>query len=87
MTSLPAQRMHLIDRGMIRTGMAADLVVFDPQRIRDLATYEDPLRYSEGVEHVVVNGRLVLDGGRLTAERPGRALRHVERPGAAGRGG
>jgi N-acyl-D-aspartate/D-glutamate deacylase len=56
--------------------MMADLVVFDPGRIRDLATYEDPLQYSQGVEHVVVNGRPVLEDGRMTGQRPGRALRH-----------
>lgn len=74
MTSLPARRVKLFDRGLIRPGMAADLVVFDPDKIRDLATFEQPLRYSEGVTHVVVNGRLVLDGGQLTAERPGKPL-------------
>lgn len=75
MTSLPARRVKLFDRGLIRPGMAADLTVFDPETVIDVATYEDPLRYSTGVDTVVVNGRVVLDAGKLTAERPGRALR------------
>jgi len=74
MTSLPARRMRLADRGLVRTGMAADLTVFDPASVRDLATYEQPLRYAQGIEYVVVNGRIVLDAGQLTAERPGRVL-------------
>jgi len=74
MTSLPARRMGLSDRGLLRPGMAADVVVFDPEKIRDVATFEEPNVYSEGVEHVVVNGRVVLDGGRMTGERPGRPL-------------
>ena len=74
MTSLPAGRMRFRDRGVLRPGMAADITVFDPERIRDVATFEDPNRYSEGVSYVVVNGRIVLDDGKLTAERPGRVL-------------
>ena len=74
MTSLPARRMGLSDRGLLRPGLAADVVVFDPEKIRDVATFEEPNVYSEGVEHVVVNGRVVLDGGRMTDERPGRPL-------------
>jgi dihydroorotase/N-acyl-D-amino-acid deacylase len=74
MTSLPARRMRFHDRGLLRPGMAADITVFDPQRIRDVATFEDPNRYSEGVVHVVVNGRVVLDDGKMTSERPGRVL-------------
>ena len=50
------------------------MVVFDPETIRDLATYDAPLVYAEGVRHLLVNGRLVLDDGKLTAERPGRVL-------------
>lgn len=74
MTSLPARRMGLLDRGLLRPGLAADVVVFDPERIRDVATFEVPNVYSEGVEHVVVNGRVVLEGERMTDERPGRPL-------------
>ena len=74
MTSLPARRVGLSDRGLIRPGMAADLAVFDPDTVRDVATFESPNAYSEGIEYVVVNGRVVLDGGRMTDERPGRPL-------------
>jgi len=76
MTSQPAQRLGLYDRGLLRPGMAADVTVFDPATVRDLATYEDPLRYSEGIEYVIVNGKVVLDAGKLTRERPGRILKH-----------
>ena len=74
MTSLPARRLGLFDRGLLRPGMAADVVVFDPERIRDVATFEQPNVYAEGVEYVLVDGRVVLDAGRMTAERPGRPL-------------
>jgi N-acyl-D-amino-acid deacylase len=84
MTSLPAQRMHLLDRGILRPGMAADVAVFDTARIRDVATFEDPLRYAEGVSFVVVNGKVVLDSGVMTGERPGRPLPAVpSRPGTS----
>ncbi|TMB07259.1 MAG: D-aminoacylase [Deltaproteobacteria bacterium] len=75
MTSLPARRVRLFDRGVLRPGMAADLVVFDPATVIDRATYADPSRYPEGIDVVIVNGKVVLDEGKLTAERPGRALR------------
>lgn len=75
MTGLPASRMGLQERGILRTGMAADLVAFDPMRIRDRATFENPSRHSEGVLYVVVNGTLVLDHGAFTDARPGRVLR------------
>jgi dihydroorotase/N-acyl-D-amino-acid deacylase len=74
MTSLPATRVGLGDRGIIRPGMKADLVAFDPDTIRDRATFEEPHAYAEGVSHVVVNGALVVDEGRLTGVRPGRVL-------------
>jgi N-acyl-D-amino-acid deacylase len=76
MTSLPARRVGLFDRGLLRPGLMADVAVFDPARVHDRATYEDPHVYAEGVQHVVVNGRVVLESGRMTGERPGRALRH-----------
>ena len=75
MTSLPARRMKLADRGLIRPGMAADLVVFDPVRVRDRATFEQPAQFAEGIDTVIVNGAVVLDEGKLTAARPGRPLR------------
>lgn len=75
MTSQPATRVRLSDRGILRPGMAADLTVFDPARIRDTSTFEDPKHYAVGVEHVIVNGRPVVTNGRITDERPGRPLR------------
>ena len=75
MTSLPASRMGLADRGILRPGMAADVVAFDPTTVRERSTYADPLHYSEGIPFVCVNGRLVVDGGRITDARPGRALK------------
>ena len=78
MTSQPAQRLRLSDRGLLRPGMAADITVFDPAAVRDRATYEDPLRYSEGMEYVIVNGKVVLDAGRMTSERPGRFMKHSQ---------
>jgi N-acyl-D-amino-acid deacylase len=75
MTSLPASRMGLADRGIVRPGMMADLVAFDPATVKDRSTFADPFHYSEGIPYVAVNGRLVVDGGRLTGERPGRVLR------------
>jgi dihydroorotase/N-acyl-D-amino-acid deacylase len=75
MTSQPASRVRLWDRGILRPGMAADITVFDPNRIADVATFEDPNHYSTGVRFVAVNGRLVVKEGRMTSERPGRALK------------
>jgi dihydroorotase/N-acyl-D-amino-acid deacylase len=75
MTSQPATRVHLQDRGILRPGMAADITVFDPAAIRDLSTFEDPMHYSVGVRHVLVNGRAVVSDGKITNERPGKALR------------
>jgi len=74
MTSLPASRMGLTDRGILRPGMAADVVAFDPATVRDRSTYADPLYYSEGIPYVCVNGQLVVDGGKITQARPGRPL-------------
>jgi N-acyl-D-amino-acid deacylase len=75
MTGLPARRLGLRDRGVIRVGACADLVVFDAKRIADQATYEDPHRYCTGVEHVLVNGRWVIRDGQHTGNLPGRVLR------------
>jgi N-acyl-D-amino-acid deacylase len=76
MTSLAASRAGLRDRGMLRVGMKADVVVFDPAKVQDRSTYEDPHHFSEGVAHVVVNGKPVLRDGKMTSELPGRVLRH-----------
>jgi dihydroorotase/N-acyl-D-amino-acid deacylase len=75
MASLPAARLRLADRGMLRPGMKADIAIFDPARVRDVATFEKPHQYAEGVRYVLVNGALVLDGGTITSLRPGRVLR------------
>jgi N-acyl-D-amino-acid deacylase len=76
MTSLPALRFGFDDRGLIREGLAADLVLFDPDRVQDKATFADPHQYSEGFDYVLVNGVTVVDNGRLTEARPGQILRH-----------
>jgi dihydroorotase/N-acyl-D-amino-acid deacylase len=75
MTSKAAVRVHLNDRGVLRPGLAADITIFDPVTIRDVATFDDPTHYSIGVKHVFVNGRRVVADGAITRERPGRALR------------
>jgi N-acyl-D-amino-acid deacylase len=75
MTGASAMRLGLADRGIIADGWKADLVVFDPGRIRAMATYEEPRRFPEGIPYVLVNGELVVDGGAHTGATPGRALR------------
>lgn len=74
MTSLPAQRLGLKDRGRIEKGYKGDLVLFDPARIKDRATYEEPRQYAEGIAHVLVNGELIIDDSALLEKRPGRVL-------------
>jgi N-acyl-D-amino-acid deacylase len=75
MTSLPAQRLGLKDRGLLREGYWADVVVFDPDRISDMATFASPKQYPAGINYVMVNGSVVIDGGNHTGERPGMVLR------------
>jgi dihydroorotase/N-acyl-D-amino-acid deacylase len=75
MTGVAAERMGLKDRGVLREGNYADITVFDPATIADRATFENPHQPSAGIRFVLVNGRFTLDDGRLTGERPGRALR------------
>src|SRR4029453_9780275 len=74
MTSFPAARLHLADRGVIRPGLKADLAVFDPANVRDTATFEKPHQYAEGFSQVIVNGQIVFENGAMTAARPGRVL-------------
>ena len=76
MSSLAANRLGLYDRGRITPGLAADLVIFNPETIRDTATFEKPLSFPEGMPHVIVNGVAVIDAGRFTNANPGRVLRY-----------
>jgi len=75
MTSLAANRVHLADRGLLKPGFYADVVVFDPQQIHDVATFEDPNRLSAGMQYVLVNGGVVVFAGKQTNALPGRPLR------------
>ena len=75
MTSFPAQRLGLFDRGLVRPGMAADLVLFDENEIADRATFENTHQYAVGVKWVLVNGEVIFDGKAMTAARPGRILK------------
>ncbi len=75
MTSLPAQTFGLKDRGAIKAGAWADIVVFDPASVRDVSTFEDPMHYSEGFTHVLVRGVPVIQDGKLTGARPAGSLR------------
>jgi N-acyl-D-amino-acid deacylase len=74
-TALPAQRMRLTDRGVLKAGMWADVVIFDPASIRDRATFDNPNQLSEGMEYVLVNGVPVLNQGKMTGALPGKVLR------------
>lgn len=76
MTSFPAQRLGLWDRGVIRESMWADIVVFNPDTVMDKATYQNPHQYPEGIEYVIVNGEIVIANGQQTQNCPGRVLRH-----------
>jgi len=74
MTSQAAIRVGVSDRGILRKGMFADITVFDPATIRDVATFEDPKHYAEGVRYVFVNGKAVVREGKMTEERPGQPI-------------
>ena len=74
-TSLPAQRMRLRDRGLLRTGAFADITIFDPATVNDVATFEDPHHPSTGIEYVIVNGVISLEHGKVTGQLGGRPLR------------
>jgi N-acyl-D-amino-acid deacylase len=75
MTSLAARRLSLRDRGLLQEGLFADIVVFNPDTVIDLATYDNPNQLSLGVEHVFVNGTAVVKAGKVTGAKPGVALR------------
>ena len=74
-SALPAQRMRLTDRGVLKASMWADVVIFDPATVRDRATFDNPNQLSEGMQYVLVNGVPVIDQGKMTGARPGKVLR------------
>ena len=74
-SALAAQRMHLTDRGVLKAGLWADVVIFDPATIKDVATFEEPNQLSQGMEYVLVNGAPVIDRGKMTGALPGKVLR------------
>jgi N-acyl-D-aspartate/D-glutamate deacylase len=76
MTSFPAQKLGLKDRGLLRENMWADIVIFDPDTITDQATYADPHQYPTGIPYVIVNGEFVVENEKMTGARPGVILRH-----------
>ena len=82
-TSLPAQRLGFRDRGLVRPGMAADLVVVDPERVTDVATYDQPRRRPMGIPYVIVNGEVAVDAGQPTGAQAGRALRRLGHTGTS----
>jgi N-acyl-D-amino-acid deacylase len=71
MTSLAAQQVGIRDRGLLRENMKADIVIFDDAKVIDKATFENPHQYGEGIDYVLVNGKVVIDQGKHTGERPG----------------
>jgi N-acyl-D-aspartate/D-glutamate deacylase len=79
-TSLPAQILGIRDRGLLREGFAADVVVFDPTRVRDKATFFEPHQHSEGIDFVLINGRLAVDAGNLTGVLAGQVLSPAGQP-------
>jgi len=74
-SALPAQRMHFTDRGVLKAGMWADVVIFDPNTIKDVATFEEPNQLSQGMEYVLVNGVPVIEHSKMTGKLPGKVLR------------
>ena len=78
MTSLPASQLKLYDRGRIGLGMAADIVIFDPETVRDTATYAVPAAYPVGIQYVIVNGQVAVDNAKMTGALAGEVLRHHE---------
>jgi N-acyl-D-amino-acid deacylase len=79
MTSLPAKQHRISDRGLLRPGYFADAVLFEPATVADVATYEDPRRYPAGIECVIVNGQVAVEGGAQTDARAGQMLRRADR--------
>jgi N-acyl-D-amino-acid deacylase len=79
MTSPPAQKLGLKDRGPLGENYWADVTFFDPEKVRDRATYTDPHQYAEGAPYVMVNGELVVDAGKITGKLPGKVLTSSDR--------
>jgi N-acyl-D-amino-acid deacylase len=79
MTTLPASILRLTDRGQLRAGAAADIVVFDPATVGETNSFDKPKSYARGVTYVLVNGVLVIDKGEHTGAKPGKAIRHATR--------
>lgn len=75
MTSLPARKIRLRNKGVIAEGYDADIVIFDPDTVLDTNSYDDPRRHPAGIEHVLVNGVFAVEGATLTGARPGRVIR------------
>ena len=74
MTALPASKIGIFDRGVLKKGLWADIVIFDPEKIADLATFDAPHQYPAGIDHVLVNGRVAVHNGIQNASRFGRVL-------------
>jgi N-acyl-D-aspartate/D-glutamate deacylase len=77
MTAFPANKLGLRDRGLLRNGMKADIVIFDPSTIADTATYLKPQRFPVGIEYVIVNGKITMAKGKYLGRLNGRVLRHA----------
>jgi N-acyl-D-amino-acid deacylase len=76
MTSLPTQTLGIRDRGLLKPGMYADITIFDPDKVIDKATYQDPIQFPEGIDYVIVNGTVTVENGVHTGKRAGRVLKH-----------
>ena len=74
MTSLPATAFRVLDRGLLRAGFVGDVIIFDPMKVTDRATFEKPHEYAEGFTYVFVNGELVLEKGKMTGKLPGKPV-------------
>ncbi len=77
MTSLPAQTFGIKEKGLLKEGFDADIVLFDPETIIDKATYDDPIQKPEGISWVMVNGQVAVENGKITGATSGRVLRHT----------
>ena len=78
MTSLPAQKFQFKNRGLLREGFAADIVLFDEATVKDLSTYESPHQYSTGFKYVLVNGELEVDNEKVNGTRSGKSIQHIQ---------